>query len=891
MKSRWNEEEAPQGDDLDMLVYVSRLLGADTSLVLAGGGNSSVKTTDVDLFGEPLDVLHVKGSGWDMATIEREGFAPLRHDPVERLAELPELADGLMAAELRSASLDARAPAPSVESILHAILPYRFVLHTHADALLALTNTPDGPALVEEVYGNDVVVVPYVMPGFALARRCAELFPAERHEGTIGMVLLNHGLFTFAYDARTAYENHIDLVARALARVDTGAAAVGSRPAPDTDDAPSVRADAAAPSALPPHASIRDDLVTAPPDEQPAVPSDPAEPPAGTPVVAAATIDATEDSDRVGPQRADEVEPSGMKGPAATSDEITPEQPASPTVTADVGAPAVPDGVPRADAAAVDVPRAEAAPVDVPGSDPAPAEQPGHGEAASWSTEPIGEDLDIGAFGAGDPTAFGTGSGALGATTAENDTRGAPTVAGGTVGTSGAVTALAGGRLDERAAVSARTEASPAVRAAAVTLLGELGAVAMLRRDLSAAAGRPLVVRSDTGEDARRFVARDDLAQVAQVGPATPDHVLRTKRVPLVGRDVDGYVRAYEAYVARHRARLGDRPLVPVDPAPRVVVDPELGLLTAGARASDAAIAAEIYRHTMWVIERAVELGGYAAVTEADLFDVEYWELEQAKLDRQPAPSPLTGHVALVTGAASGIGRATAAALLAEGAAVVGLDLDGAVEEVADGPGYVGVQGDATDISAVASAIEASVRAFGGLDVLVLNAGLFPPPEPVAQVSPGSWGRALAIHADAALVALQAAHPFLRVSPVGGSVVVVASKNVPAPGTGAAAYSASKAALTQLARVTALEWGADGIRVNVVHPDAVFDTGLWSDGLVADRAAAYGLTPAQYRTRNVLGAEVRADHVADAIVALCGPTFARTTGAQIAVDGGNDRVI
>jgi NAD(P)-dependent dehydrogenase (short-subunit alcohol dehydrogenase family) len=121
--------------------------------------------------------------------------------------------------------------------------------------------------------------------------------------------------------------------------------------------------------------------------------------------------------------------------------------------------------------------------------------------------------------------------------------------------------------------------------------------------------------------------------------------------------------------------------------------------------------------------------------------------------------------------------------------------------------------------------------------------------------------------------------------------VVVASKNVPAPGTGAAAYSASKAALTQLARVTALEWGSDGIRVNVLHPDAVFDTGLWTDDLVADRAASYGLTPEQYRTRNVLRAEVGSDHVAAAVVALCGPAFARTTGAQIPVDGGNDRVI
>ncbi|HEX6424997.1 MAG TPA: SDR family oxidoreductase [Acidimicrobiales bacterium] len=718
MKSRWNDDEAAGGDDdLDRLVYLSRLVGADPALVLAGGGNSSVKTVERDVFGDPVDVLHVKGSGWDMATIERAGFAPLRLDPVARLVELPGLDDARMARELAAASLDPAAPAPSVESILHAVLPSRFVVHTHADAVLALTDNPGGAALVEEVYGDEVVVVSYVMPGFALARRCAERFRADRHERTAGMVLLNHGLFTFAGDARTAYENHVDLVARALARVEAGGGA----------------------GALPP-----------------------------------------------------------------------PPPPAATTVA---GAPA---------------------------------------DAAAVAGDPGAADLDSAAFGAGDPSAFGAGAGEPGAP--------------------------AGG-------------AAPGPRGADVVVEGELGALAMLRRDISAAAGAPMILRSSDSDAARRFAARDDLAEVSQVGPATPDHVLRTKRVPLVGRDVEGYARDYAAYVQRHRGRLGDRPLVPVDPAPRVVVDAELGVLAAGHRVRDAAATAEIYDHTIWVIEGATALGGYASLPEADAFDVEYWELEQAKLARRPAPEPLTGRVALVTGAASGIGRATAASLLAAGAAVVGLDVDPAVEGVADGPEYAGVPGDATDDAALSDALDRAVRSFGGLDVLVVDAGVFPSPEPVASLSASAWSRALEVNAGAAAAALRAAHPFLRVSPVGGSVVVVGSKNVAAPGSGAAAYSASKAALTQLARVAALEWGRDGIRVNVVHPDAVFDTGLWSEALIAERAASYGLTPEQYRTRNVLGAEVASEHVAAAVVALCGPTFARTTGAQVPVDGGNERVI
>jgi NAD(P)-dependent dehydrogenase (short-subunit alcohol dehydrogenase family) len=184
-----------------------------------------------------------------------------------------------------------------------------------------------------------------------------------------------------------------------------------------------------------------------------------------------------------------------------------------------------------------------------------------------------------------------------------------------------------------------------------------------------------------------------------------------------------------------------------------------------------------------------------------------------------------------------------------------------------------------------------AVGSFGGLDVLVLNAGVFPPSQPLAGLDAAAWSAAMDVNAGAAVRALRAAHPFLRLAPGGGRVVVVGSKNVAAPGAGVAAYSASKAALTQVARVAALEWGSDGIRVNVVHPDAVFDTGLWDDDVLAARAAHYGLTTEQYRSRNVLGAEVRSDDVARLVVALCGPAFARTTGAQVPVDGGNDRVI
>ncbi|HKY65914.1 MAG TPA: class II aldolase/adducin family protein, partial [Acidimicrobiales bacterium] len=238
MKSRWiDDEAAAEADEVGLCAYASRLLGADPSLVLAGGGNSSVKVVAPDVFGDPVDVLHVKGSGWDMASLRPQGMAPLRLATVARLAELDTLTDARMAAELRAASLDPGAPAPSVESILHAILPFRYVLHTHADAVLALTDTPLGDDLVDEVFGADVVLVPYVMPGFALAKLCAEVFPAARTDETVGMVLANHGLFTFADDARTAYENHVTLVARALARIEAGSPTGGGAPDGSSTDA------------------------------------------------------------------------------------------------------------------------------------------------------------------------------------------------------------------------------------------------------------------------------------------------------------------------------------------------------------------------------------------------------------------------------------------------------------------------------------------------------------------------------------------------------------------------------------------------------------------------------------------------------------------------------
>ncbi|WP_419916922.1 bifunctional aldolase/short-chain dehydrogenase [Candidatus Poriferisodalis sp.] len=684
MLNRWDADEAARWaelGDLGEITYGSRLVGADPALVLHGGGNTSIKGHSTDAWGEPVPTLWVKGSGWDLATIEPPGFAPLRLEPVRRLAELAELSDTEMVNQLRIHLLDASAPNPSVEAILHGLLPHRAVLHSHADAVLALTNTADGDARVRRLWGDRAVVVPYVMPGFDLARRCADEWQAQAHDGTEAMVLLNHGIFTFGETARQAYDSMIDRISEA-------------------------------------------------------------------------------------------------------------EQ-----CLADAGV-----------------------------------------------------------------TSFG--------------------------------------EIDANAAGRHRTRrVSP----------DAVETVAELRAAVSAAAGAPVLLRAVHDERADAFCARDDLASVACRGPATPDHIIRTKQFPMVGRDVAAFVESYRSYFERNADRHAEgEQLTMLDTAPRVILDPDLGLWTVGRRAVDCDIAADIYLHTIDVINAAETLGSYVALGEADLFDVEYWELEQAKLARAGAPAGLAGQVALVTGAASGIGRAAAAALASAGAAVVGIDIDAGIAHDDDGhsgrpsslhgSAWLGVETDVTDASAVTAAVAGAVERFGGIDIVVAAAGIFGPSAPLEELVDDSglgtaWQQTFDINVSGAANTLAAAHGVMRHSPTGGRSVIVGSKNVPAPGRGAAAYSASKAALTQLARVAALEWAADGITVNVVHPDGVFDTGLWSDELIAQRAASYRLTSEQYRRRNLLGRELASADVGALIAEMCGPAFAHTTGAQIPQDGGSDRVV
>lgn len=297
-------------------------------------------------------------------------------------------------------------------------------------------------------------------------------------------------------------------------------------------------------------------------------------------------------------------------------------------------------------------------------------------------------------------------------------------------------------------------------------------------------------------------------------------------------------------------------------------------------------------------LERVLALAGRAKAALADSASAGSGDprltvaAERRRLHEPEAEDPLQPHrdkVAVVTGAAGGIGRATVERLHADGAVVVGLDIDPSVSEALAAPGTRGVVCDLTDDAALRGAIEAVVDAYGGVDLVVANAGIFRTGEPIEELGE-SWDRHIAVNLTATQRLLRFSIPYLKLG-LDPSIIVVGSRNFSAPGPGAAAYSVSKAGVTQLARVAALELAPHGVRVNTIHPDAVFDTGIWTEEALQRSAERYGLTVPEYRKKNLLRREIRAADIARLISTLAGPAFAATTGAQIPIDGGNDRVI
>ena len=654
MKSLWNDQEAAKyaDDDLAMRVYTSRLLGQSEDLVLHGGGNTSVKSTQKDIFGNEVEVLYIKGSGWDLKTIEKAGFSPERQKECLQLAAMPELSDVEMVKQLRLALLDPAAPNGSIETLVHACIPFKYVDHSHADAIVVISNSDDYRGQLEDLF-PELLILPYVMPGFDLAKQFDKVVKDGLLEGKKGVILIGHGLFTFADDAKESYELHIEAVDKA-----------------------------------------------------------------------------------------------------------------------------------------------------------------------------------------------------------------------------------------EKLIAEKRQEARQESSAGELNLLE----LAKIRKTVSDLRGSAVTIKVNQSKEAVGFSNRSDVDSIATRGTLTPDHSIRTKRTPvIIGDDstqaLESFKADHEAYFARNA---GAEHTI-LDPAPRWGVWKGQGILSFGVNTKEAGQISDIASHTANGIQDAEALGGWSPVSEKDLFEIEYWELEQRKLKKGGSKPMLQGQVAIVTGAAAGIGRKCAEDLMSHGALVVGIDISPSIESFtsASSLGLVCDIGKEDQLKAV---VEKTVATFGGLDLIICNAGIFTAGEYVEDLDSNKWDATLRINLTANQLLVKYAAPYLKLG-IEPAVLFVGSRNVGAPGPGAAAYSVSKAGLTQLARVLSLELAPNGIRVNVIHPDAVFDTDLWTPEALARSAERYGMTIEEYKTRNLLKTEIKSINIAEMCTAMVGPLFSKTTGAQVPVDGGNDRII
>jgi len=653
MKSLWNEQDASCfSSDLELRVYTSRLLGKDPSLVLHGGGNTSVKSSVENLFGEKEDILFVKGSGWDLGTIEAEGFAPVKMDMLLKMAELESLSDIDMVKYQRSAMIDPSAPNPSVEAILHAIIPFKFVDHTHADAVVTISDTENGKTTLVNLYGDYVLLIPYSMPGFDLAKTIYNLTQNVGWNSLKGMILLNHGVFTFHDDAKVAYENMIQIV--------------------------------------------------------------------------------------------------------STAEQYLSENGADLTI-------------PK-------------------------------------------QENEIDTF-----------------------------------------------------------------------------QIAQIRKAVSTLKEKPVIAKLNPSDESKYF-SKQNIETISQQGPLTPDHVIRTKRVPAILKDqfeddLDKYIQQYVAYYEENKT---DE--ICLNPAPNFAILKNKGTLSFGSNVKEAQIIQDINDHTFKAILKAEAIGGFKALNAKEIFDVEYWSLEQAKLKKDRTTPEFNGKIALITGSASGIGKAIADLFISKGAAIVALDIDPNISTLFNTPNALGIQCDLTNESDIKAGIKKTVEIFGGIDIVVSNAGVFTPSQTIEEMDSEQWEKSMSINLSSHQKLIKETAPYLKLG-IDPAIVMVASKNFPAPGKGAGAYSVAKAGQTQLARIAALELGDHGVRVNTVHPHAVFDTALWTDEILKQRANNYNMTAQEYKTNNLLKTEIKTTHVAEMVCAMAGTTFSKTTGAQVMIDGGSNRTL
>ena len=663
-EDRWPASGIPD-DALGQVLLASHLLGSDRAVANFGGGNTSAKGVATDHVGREVEVMWVKGSGSDLATMEAKHFTPLRLDEMLAVFDRDEMSDEDMVAHLARCQVDPTAPRSSIETLLHAFVPAKHVHHTHPDGINVLAGTREGEALIAECFGDEAAWIPYIRPGFTLAKQVGAA--VRENPGLKLVVLAKHGLVVWGDTAEEAYRRTIEVINRAVDFVNARTA---------------------------------------------------------------------------GEQRFD--------GPA---DQSRPE------------------------------------------------------------------------------------------------------------------------------------------------LLREL--LPTLRGAVSSEHAKVLV--TDTSPRALEFVSSNAAPELIDVGAACPDHLVHTKRVPLwipFDSDIEvmrrSIVERAAAFREDYRAYVDEHGEEPADPDARVVLIQHVGLVGVGTSTKNAGLSRDLYHRAIEVMAGAHALGGFVSLDEDESFAIEYWPLELYKLSLAPPPGELQGKVALVTGAAGGIGRAVVDSLASAGACVVAFDLDedGAAEAVVElGEGGVSVGGDVTSEESVRGAFAAAVEAFGGVDIVVSNAGVASS-APIEETTLAEWDRNHKILGTGYFLVAREAFELLRRQDSGGSIIFVASKNSLVAGKNAAAYSSAKAAELHLARCLAEEGGNAAIRVNTVNPDAVLQgSRIWDSSWREERAAAYGIDPDEleeyYRKRTTLGVNILPEDIAEAVLHFASERRSgKSTGNVLNVDGG-----
>ena len=663
MKSLWNDKTAQQyvrdykkkkiNKDLALRIYTTHLLGRNPKLVLHGGGNSSVKSVGKNLYKKDVNLIYVKGSGWDMSNLNELGMPGLELNPLLETIKLYELNDNDMVNLLRSNLINANAPNPSVETLLHAYLPFKFVDHTHSNAFLSILNQPNSQAIIKKIFGNKLGIVPYIMPGFSLAKECFKVF--KKDEKVQGLALINHGIFTFGNTAKQSYERMINFVS--------------------------------------------------------------------------------------------DVENYISKNKIKLKTHIT----KSKITVSDI--------------------------------------------------------------------------------------------------------------------------------------------VLSIRKSFSSYSNSKWILKFHNDNDDRTIASTQNLNNLLNKGPVTPDHVIRIKSKILfisknkylkIDEEIKKYCLSYKKYFLKNKNFVNNCKII--DPLPRIIVLEGIGIVSSGKKLKDQKISYDVFKSMASSVLDAERIGRFKSIVERDIFKMEYWPLERAKLDNAKAQS-LDGNNVIITGGGGTIGMAIAKKFRQEGANVILIDkkYDMDLLEKNNLRDCFIVNADLTNNQKLKKIVEKIVLNFGGIDVLISNAGrafqgAIETVDP--KIIKKSYDINFLSHQNISQLAVQV----MKKQSTGGLILYNLSKQAINPGKNFGPYGLAKSTTLFLMKQYALECGEYNIRVNGINADRI-ESGLLTKELINQRATSRGLSKEKYLSNNLLNKQVLADDVAEAFYAQT--LLKKTTANIITVDGGN----